>query len=236
MYTSYSKINDRFGFNTGGTFRCPYLNIRTYLSVWFTVILIVLGLTVVSIIYVMIKAQSAPDSFSIQTQAILESIINGAGFRGDTTAGRDLIDLGFGIVSVGFGIIVLVITIIAFLIFMAVMKTGQTYKFKADEEKFTVIYPQSMNQTLIIEYDLITGLTYEEWRFFCAPKCLEVTIYTKQGNFSFKCIHTPMSKANGITETPFNIIRERIGLAHEDEAILINKEASKEQKPSFLGR
>ena len=44
-----------------------------------------------------------------------------------------------------------------------------------------------------------------------------------------------MSKANGITETPFNIIRERIGLAHEDEAVLINREASIEQKPNFFG-
>ena len=43
-----------------------------------------------------------------------------------------------------------------------------------------------------------------------------------------------MSKANGIAETPFNIIRERIGLAHEDEAVLINKDASREQKPGFF--
>jgi hypothetical protein len=165
---------------------------------------------------------------------MITGLLSGNGLTGDAASGGSLVNLGFGLVGVGFGVFLLVIAIIALLIIIANMRMGQTYKFKADEQTFTVIYPPKVNRSITFEYDYITGLRYEEWKFLCAPRCLDVTVQTKQGDFTFRCIHTPMSKANGITETPFNIIRERIGLSHPDEAILINREASREQKPGFF--
>ena len=234
MYTSYSKINDRFGFSTGGTFRCAYRNTRTYMTVGVAVILLIAALIAVSAVYVAVKSQGLGNAVAAQTGVILDNLIHGRGFVGDGEAGGQLMDLGFGIVGLAFGIILLVISVIVFIIFTAVLKAGQTYKFSADEEKFTVIYPKNIGGSLTIEYDYITGLTYEEWRYLFSPRCLDVTVHTRQGEFTFRCIHTPMSKANGITETPFNIIRERIGLAHKDENVLIDRDAANENEPGFF--
>ncbi len=234
MYTSIDKISDRFGFSTGGKFRCAYKNTRTIVTAGIVTILVIIALILISLVYVFIQMQKAPAAASTQLETLISGVITGNGFHGDESSGNSLVYLGLGIVSVAFGIIMLIIAVIAFLIILATLRMGQTYSFKADEQKFTVIYPKRIGGTLVIEYEYITGLTYEEWKYLIAPRCLDVTVHTKQGDFDFKCIHTPMSFANGITETPFNIIREKIGLSHEDESILINKDAAREQDPRFF--
>ena len=234
MYTSFDKIQDRFGFSTGGTFKCAYKNTRTLILAGLITIGVVFALTVISVVYVVVRMKDVPGMASAQLTSLITGFISGQGLTGDATAGGGLAGFGLAVVSISFGIFLLLIAVIAFLIIITTTRAGQTYKFKADETKFTVIYPEKIGQTLTIEYDYIIGIYSEEWRFLFAPKCLDVTIQTKMGEFTFRCIHTPMSKANGIAETPFNIIRERIGLAHEDEAVLINKDASREQKPGFF--
>lgn len=240
MYTSYSKINDRFGFSTGGTFHCAYTNTRTIISAGLIAICVIFVLIIISLIYVFVQIGNAPAEASME----FEQLIYGAGgilgsddahSAGNSTVFNSMINAGFGITGVAFGVILLVICVIVFVITTAILHTGQIYRFTANEEVFTVEYPQRMNRKLSIEYDYIIGLKYEEWRFMFAPKCMDITIQTKQGDITFRCIHTPMSKANGITETPFNIIRERIGLASGDEDILINKDAIIDNKPGFFG-
>lgn len=234
MYTSFDKIQDRFGFSTGGTFKCAYKNTRTIILAGIITIGVLIVLTIISIVYVMMRMRDIPGMASAQLTSLIGNFISGNGFTGDPEAGSGLLGFGFAVTSISFGFFLLLIAIITFIIVIATMRGGQTYKFKADETKFTVIYPPKMNRTLTIEYEYIVGIYSEEWRFLCAPKCLDVTIQTKMGDFTFRCIHTPMSRANGITETPFNIIRERIGLAHPDEAVLINKDASIDRRPGFF--
>lgn len=234
MYTSFDKIQDRFGFSTGGTFKCAYKNTRTLIFAGLITIGVIFALTGISVVYVVVRMKNIPGMASAQLTSLITGIISGQGLTGDAAAGGGLAGFGLAVVSISFGVFLLLIAVIAFLIIITTMRVGQTYKFKADETKFTVIYPEKVGQTLTIEYDYIIGIYSEEWRFLFAPKCLDITIQTKMGEFTFRCIHTPMSKANGIAETPFNIIRERIGLAHEDEAVLINKDASREQRPGFF--
>lgn len=235
MYTSFDKIQDRFGFSTGGAFKCAYKNTRTLILGGIITICVIIALIIISVVYVLVRMRDLPGMASAQLTTLIGNFVSGNGLSGDAQAGGGLVEFGFTVASIGFGLALLLIAVIAFIIIITIMHAGQTYKFKADETKFTVIYPPKTGQTLTVEYDYIVGLYYEEWRFMFAPKCLDVTIQTKQGDFTFRCIHTPLSRANGITETPFNIIRERIGLAHKDEAVLINKEAAREQKPNFFG-
>ena len=234
MYTSFDKIQDRFGFSTGGAFKCAYKNTRTLILAGLITIGVIFVLTGISVVYVVVRMKNIPGMASAQLTSLITGIISGQGLTGDAAAGGGLAGFGLAVVSISFGVFLLLIAVIAFLIIITTMRVGQTYKFKADETKFTVIYPEKVGQMLTIEYDYIIGIYSEEWRFLFAPKCLDITIQTKMGEFTFRCIHTPMSKANGIAETPFNIIRERIGLAHEDEAVLINKDASREQRPGFF--
>jgi len=234
MYTSFDKIQDRFGFSTGGSFKCAYRNTRTLILGGLITIGVIFVLTVISVVYVAVRMRDIPGMASAQLTSLITGFITGNGLNGNAEAGGALAGFGLAVISISFGLFLLLIAVIVFLIILTTMRVGQTYKFKADETTFTVIYPEKIGQTLTMEYEYIIGIYSEEWRFLCAPKCLDVTIQTKMGEFTFRCIHTPMSRANGIAETPFNIIRERIGLAHEDEAVLINKNASREQRPGFF--
>ena len=240
MYTSYSKIDDRFGFSTGGTFHCAYKNTRTIITVCLAIIGVLFVLTIINAAYVFIKLGDAPADIAKEMEHMIYGIggIGGADLdkedSNNAAVYNSMINVGFGISGTAFGILLLAIALVGFLVFFAIMRAGQIYRFSANETHFTVEYPKRMNRKLVMEYDYIIGLKYEEWRFMFAPKCLDVTVQTKSGDFTFRVIHTPLSKANGITETPFNIIRERIGLAGDDEDVLINKEASKDQKPGFF--
>lgn len=255
MYTSYDKINDRFGFNTGGTFRCAFRNTRAVLGTGMFIIAAVVILIIINLIYLFTvfddkgslgelvdinrlfelanyTAEKAPDDGVDELANYRDRIVSAIGE--DPGSGEkeqhhlieafstDLINFSTTVMATGFGLYLLMLLVIAFLIIMAVMRTGDTYKFKADEERFTVIYPPKIGGTLVMEYDYITGVTCQEWSFPFAPKCLDVTIQTKQGDFMFRCIHTPMSRANGICELPFNIIREKIGLSDETDVMLIH--------------
>lgn len=232
MYTSFDKIQDRFGFSMSGSFRCAYKNTRPWILAGLIVLGAVAALTFVNFAYIIVLLMNAPASSAQRFNEIISGglgeIMHGLNLFGD------LASIGFGMVGTAFGIFLFLIALIAFIIMCATLRTGQEYTFKADEKLFTIIYPKKTDKTLAIEYDYILGLKYEEWKFIFAPKCLDVTIQTKEGDFSFRVVHTPMSRANGITETPFNIIRERIGIADADEALLINKGAAKETKQNFF--
>ena len=225
MYTSFSKINDRFGFSTGGTFKCAYKNTRPLILAGLIVLGAIVVLTVINAVYIVITLMNASAGSAQRFGEIISGNINEI-MHGLNLFG-DIASVGFGIIGTFFGMFLFVLSLIAFIIMCAILRTGQKYSFAADEHQFTVIYPEKMNRTVIFEYDYIIGLSYEEWRFMFAPKCFDVTVKTKMGDFTFRVVHTPMSKANGIMETPFNIIRERIGLAQEDESILINRDAAR---------
>ena len=225
MYTSFDKIQDRFGFSTSGTFKCAYKNTRPIIIAGLIVLGALVVLTLINLVFIVVTLKNAPAGAAQRFNEIisggLDEIMHGLNHFGDVAS------VGFGIIGTVFGMFLFLLALIAFIVVCATLKTGQTYTFKADEKLFTIIYPKRMDTTLAIEYDYILGIQYEEWKFIFAPKCLDVTIQTKEGNFDFRLIHTPMSRANGITETPFNIIRERIGLADKDEAYIINRQIVK---------
>lgn len=257
MYTSFDKIQDRFGFNTGGTFKCAFTHTRVILGVFMGVIAVLAILIIVNIIYLFcmfdnkgsigeiinvkrlfelaahtasISAEQGVGELTDYSERAMEATgqisdyTDEGGHKLMEAFSPDLINFSVTCMATGFGLYLLAILLIAFLIVSATMKMGQTYKFKADDTLFTIIYPKKMNKTLAIEYDYILGIKDEEWKFPFAPKCLDVTIQTKEGDFTFRVVHTPMSRANGIYETPFNIIREKIGLQKETDTYLLHKQ------------
>ena len=227
MYTSFGKVNDRFGFSTSGKFRCAYKNTRSIVIGGMTAIGVLIVLIIISVTFV---AVNIGDFSSLFSEALWDIIFKPVG---GSEAGKSIANLGFTISGIAFGIILLVIAIIVFLIIVATMRTGQEYSFRADEEKFIITYPEKMHRVVKLNYEDVTGVTYEEWSFIFAPKCFDITVKTKGGDLYFRFIHTGISKANGIRETPFNIIRERIGLVNEDEYHYIDKSAAEQKKTKF---
>ncbi|MBQ9385049.1 MAG: hypothetical protein IJT87_12540 [Ruminiclostridium sp.] len=233
MYTSFGKVNDRFGFSMSGKFRCAYENTRSYLTTGMIIIGVLVALLAISVVYLLIIARDVPYLASQTLNDIIYGFIYGEANAPNSGAGNTMVQIGYTILGIAFGLFLLLIAVIVFFIILINMRMGQEYGFKADENVFIVTYPEKMHKVVRIEYEDVLGIRCEEWGFFLAPKCVDITIRTKQGELPFRFIHTPMSKANGITETPFNIIRERIGLTYEDEHLLIDRAASVEQKRNF---
>ncbi|MGN0579184.1 MAG: hypothetical protein ACI4J4_11240, partial [Ruminiclostridium sp.] len=115
-------------------------------------------------------------------------------------------------IVISVSLFLIAVCILAFVIIIAFLNGGRNYKFSANETGFTVIYPKKGKEELFL-YDKIIGIQVEERKFMFLRSGMDVVIITKSYSRRFRLIHTSASRANGISETPFNIIRERIGLS-----------------------
>ncbi len=225
VYTIIGKANDRFGYHASGKFRCAYKATTPIISAGLVVLGAAAVLIVINIINIVRTQLDAPANAVRRFNEIIygnsDEIKDGLNLFGDS------VTVGFDIIGTFLGIIIFVIVLAAFLAMCIILGKGQEYTFTADEKLFTVVYPPKMNRTLAMEYDYVLAVMSSEWRFPFAPKCLDITIVTKQGSFDFRVIHTPISRVNGIVEIPFNIIKEMIGVSLEKDIALIHKEEKK---------
>ena len=225
MYTIFGKANDRFGYHASGKFRCAYKATTPIISAGLVVLGAAAVLIVINIINIVRTQLDAPANAARRFNEIIygsyDEVKDGLNLFGDS------VTVGFDIIGTGFGILIFVIVLAAFIAMCIILGKGQEYSFTADENLFTVVYPPKMNRTLAMEYDYVLAVMTSEWRVPVAPKCLDITIVTKQGNFDFRVIHTPISRVNGIVEIPFNIIKEMIGVSLEKDIALIYKEEKK---------
>ena len=123
--------------------------------------------------------------------------------------------LAFGAINISnaFGIFILVLLVIGFIVLFSFLKTGEKYNFSANETEFTITHPDGKKDTIV--YSEVLAVNGEERRFPFAAKGLDITVYTKNGSFGYRFIHTPMSRSAGIAETPFHMIMERSELAQK---------------------
>lgn len=223
MYTSFGKANDRFGFSTGGTFSCAFRNDRLAVIAGVLVIALIVIAAVSDIVWLVQNTANA----GAQASAGMYDMI----YNMNTDGAKDpKLNVWGGAINTGFAIIILavigitgVFALIAFGIVLIFLHRGKLYKFTANDESFIVTYPAKERTTVEFRYDDIIGLTWEKRKFPLAPECLDITVKTKIGDFDYRVILTKIGRVNGITETPFNYIREKIGLAPKDETELISR-------------
>ena len=212
MYTSFGKANDRFGFSTGGTFSCAFRNDRLAVIAGVLVIALIVITAVSDIVWLVQNTANA----GAQASAGMYDMIYNMNTDG---AKEPKLTVWGGAINTGFAIVILAVIGIV-LIFL---HRGKLYKFTANDETFIVTYPAKERTTVEFRYDDIIGLTWEKRKFPLAPECLDITVKTKIGDFDYRVILTKIGRVNGITETPFNYIREKIGLAPKDEIDLISR-------------
>ena len=104
-----------------------------------------------------------------------------------------------------------IVGIIAFAITLAVLKTGITCTFKANENYMEIVEQVKNPRTTVIFYNDVINVTATERKFLFLSG-INVTVYTKQNFFEYRYIHNHLSKTGGLSETPFNIIMERAEL------------------------
>lgn len=253
MYTSLGKANDRFGFETKGSFKCAYKSDSLITVIGAAIILLWVILIIINFasigIYLSTPGITMYDTDRIEEldrQAYSQSrgmsddaerIGNGdeklSVFGSSEVHMMDGFSSGFmgmstNFIALAFGLLVLILLLIAFFVVMMLVRKGRTFLFKANDNSFTITYPKKKNDTeeKVIElvYDDVLGLKWQSRKFPLLPECYDMTVKTRTyGDLEFRVILTKLARANGIIETPFNIIREKIGIAAKDERYLINR-------------
>ena len=202
-YTSYSPNDERFGFSTSGQFKCAYPKDRLILVL--CLLLIIAEIVLIVVNFMSFSEIMNPDG-SIKGGFISD---DGAYMTGSSgSAAYSVINI-----TGSFLIFVLFLTVVGFIIVITVLRSGRKFTFKADETQMTITDSKGGARTF--EYAKVSAVMEEERRFpFTAPE-LDIELRTKDGTFEYRLLHTPMSKVNGISETPFYIIKERIGQAEK---------------------
>ncbi len=223
MYTTFGKANDRFGFSTGGYFSCAFRNDRLVVIAGIVVFVLIAVAAISDLVYIGNNMANA----GAQASAGMYDMIYGTNVG---NASDPKVTVWGGAMNTGFAVTILAVigiaaafALIVFIVVLMFLRRGKLYKFTANDETFIVTYPKSERKTVEFRYDDIIGLTWETRKFPLAPECLDITVKTKIGDFDYRVILTKIARANGITETPFNIIREKIGLASKDEFDLISR-------------
>lgn len=225
MYTTFGKANDRFGFSTGGYFSCAFRNDRLIVIAGIVIFVLLATAMISDLVWLGNNIANA----GAQASAEMYQMIYGT----NTNDAKDpKLSVWGGAAGSGFAVIILevlimitVFVLIGYIVTLIMLRRGRQYKFTANDETFIVTYPKSERKTVEFRYDDIIGLTWETRKFPLAPECLDITVKTKIGDFDYRIILTKIARANGIIETPFNIIREKIGLASKDEFDLISRGA-----------
>ncbi len=231
MYTSFGKANDRFGFETKGSFKCAYKHDSVATAIGAALLLVWIIIIVINIIIFWSSIFSGKvEMYSIDNLFDLAQGEYSENATEETAEGQDSVEIpdkmrmfssGFIGISVNsfataFGIIVLILLLAGFIFMMIILRQGQNYEFKATEDRFIVTYPLKMGKTVLIKYEDVLGVKWTVRKLPLLPKCFDVEIKTRTGEYTFRVILTKLARVNGITETPFNIIRERAGLAEND--------------------
>ena len=223
MYTTKGKANDRFGFHSTGFFKCAYYHDRIIAVAGIVIIVALIILLIVNVLFYlgMFDGQG-----SIGNMFDIGRILNLAAGMGSEedhhlmeAFSSEMINMSVVAFSTAFFFFVLIILAAAYLLTLIILHKGQKYEFKADDEMFVVTYPKRMHRTATFRYEDVLGITWEERKSFILPHCYEFTVTTRSGSYDFKYIMNKIALANGVQETPFNIIREKIGVANEDEYI-----------------
>lgn len=208
MYTSYSPNDERFGFRMTGSFKCAYENERIAVVAFllFEAVLIVSEFIIFGVTYGMVLNQK-PNN-------IIESGIQ-------TIFGFDMAVYGSYVIAMAAILCVIVIAAIAFLYVIMFLRAGKTYKFIANENYFEIIPPDEEQAHIVVGYSDVIMVYGEERRFLFTAAGMDITVRFRDGSVMFRYIHTPISKANGLDDTPFNIIRERSGLLGKPDDISV---------------
>lgn len=201
-YSSYSPNEERFGFSTSGSFKCAYDSERVIVIAF----LISLGVLLLGMLI----------SFVLCYELLFTPVdINAAaaaGERGERQIfGFNPAEYGLTAIGMVFLFWLEIVGIIAFAITLAVLKTGITCTFKANENYMEIVEQVKNPRTTVIFYNDVINVTATERKFLFLSG-INVTVYTKQNFFEYRYIHNHLSKTGGLSETPFNIIMERAEL------------------------
>lgn len=190
-YTSYSPNNERFGFQLKGSFRCAYG--------WERLFIIIGGIVILVVTAVIIFLWASLKDYMGSNVEVSVYIVDGISYGLTTTAMSALL-------------VIEILLLIGYIVTIGILRVGQSYRFYANEEYFDITPPQKNARHIIIYYKDVTAVFPDERAFPLTSGGIDVTILIKNGRLLFQTIHTSKTKANGIEETPFNIIRERAGL------------------------
>ncbi|MBQ8904308.1 MAG: hypothetical protein IJY73_08510, partial [Oscillospiraceae bacterium] len=201
-YSSYSPNEESVGFSTSGIFKCAYDSVRVIVIAF----LISLGVLLLGILI----------SFVLCYELLFTPVdINAAaaaGERGERQIfGFNPAEYGLTAIGMVFLFWLEIVGIIAFAITLAVLKTGITCTFKANENYMEIVEQVKNPRTTVIFYNDVINVTATERKFLFLSG-INVTVYTKQNFFEYRYIHNHLSKTGGLSETPFNIIMERAEL------------------------
>ncbi len=218
-YTSFSPIEERFGFKTKGSFNCSYENQRMAIMVC----LCIIGFFTVASIIVFIMVYNVVTDVDIPTAEELGEVISHGANPREFVFGFDIAVYGSYMVALLACIILLVLSVMAYFVVVAILKTGIRYTFEANEERFVIQPPEYNNEikpAIIVYYKDVINVTAKERKFIFAEHGLDVIVHCKEKDIIFHYIHTPLSRLNGISSTPFNIVMERIGIVSKPDFLI----------------
>lgn len=207
MYTSINPISDRFGFKVSGKFKCAFKNER---------VILIAGLVPVAafVVLIIISAIDYAGLFK-PNGAIKDGLFEVVIEDGEAIvrASPGFINFSAGIWSFGFSAIVLAVLLVAYLVLVLVMRAGRSYKFEANENGMSIIFPDGREESFL--YKDVIAVKDVERKFLYGSRGLNVTVKTKSRDYTYCLVHTPLSRVNGVVETPFNIVKERAELTNE---------------------
>ncbi len=208
-YSSYSPNEERFGFSAKGGFKCAYDSERVIITAY------LMGLAVLFMGMVICFVTGYEMLFT----PVDINAAAAAGEQGERQIfGFNPAEYGLSITAGIFLFWLEIVGIIGFCITLAVLKTGKSCDFKANENYMEINEYGKNPRTTVIYYNDVINVECSERKFLFLGG-LNVTVYTKKSAFEYRYIHDHLSKIGGLSETPFNIICERAGLAGKSEYI-----------------
>ncbi len=218
MYTSRGKANDRFGSDVSGIFRIPYRHDRLAAAAGMAVIVTVALFIVIHLVMFF--------DITVNTQKNIVNywVVDLWGYGTENTGStKSMYRAAESVESVIIECVLLAALCVGFAVLSGKLHNGRICRFSSTDESFTVIYPGKNGEKVVVPYSDVFGISWKERRFPFTPVCCRVTVTCRDKNFRFLAIMSKAAQANGITDTPFNIIREKTGLADKDEQYLINR-------------
>ena len=206
-YSTFSPVDDRFGFKTKGTFKTAYDGERVVILVIFAVIIFFLVAAVICFIFGFQMIFTPPD-------------IDKTAYEGQwgnrVIFGFNTAEYGLLIISMVIFFIMAILSIAALFVAFAILKSGKNCFYKADEIRMEIIQQGRRKKVSVINYADVIKIDYRERKFLFLSG-FDVFVHTNKKTHEFRFIHNRLSKVVGITETPFNIILERTGAVKRPE-------------------
>lgn len=217
MYTIRGKANDRFGTEAAGTFRVPYSGDRIAVTVGMIILAAVGALVIWQLVTYF--------DISVNAGANASKYMNDLIYRGVTeeNALTDIFRSAATVQGMAFGVGLFLILAAVFIMMSRKFCIGKTCRYQANDEMFVAVFPGKQNRAVGIFYDDVIGIEWKVRKFpFTGVRC-DVTVRSRDKTQEFTALIPKSAQEEGITETPYNIIREMTGLADKDERYLINR-------------